>query len=217
MATEVKLWKAKDGSLHKSEIEAVEADIVLLGGDDAYFEMLVEQLEQCEERLGFNYIGFPERIAYRLMYAGYIGQLYTRVSNPEFDYQYSIYFYKLGVEPKHQLCMVIDHLRDEKYREIYGKNYVEPKIITMKLETLTLVDTHQFCLWAEEKYGMTNNEWHSKIWRGKNGLCEFILNGGPFVRFPKIEEPKTLLEEHINAFLEDFPELGGQVSFIFTS
>lgn len=219
MAKEVNYWEAQDGSLHKKEIDAVEADIVLLGGDDAYFEMLVEQLEQCKEKLTFNLIGFPDRIAYRLMYSGYIGQLYTSFSNADLAEQYSIFIYKKGVKPTMQLKMVIQHEKNEKYKhfkELYGKNYVEPKVITMKLETLSLVDTYQLCLWAEEKYGMSNNEWHKKIWRGKDGLCECFENT-TYVTFEKTTEPETLLEEHINEFLEDFPELNGKVSFIFTS
>lgn len=87
----------------------------------------------------------------------------------------------------------------------------------MSLKTITLVDTYEFCLWAERKYGMSNPVWHSKVWRGENGLCDYILNGGPYVTFSTIDKPKTLLEEHINAFLEEYPELGGKVSFIFTS
>ena len=88
----------------------------------------------------------------------------------------------------------------------------------MKLKTLTLVDTSDFMKWAMAKYGMSNSEWHKKIWRGKNGLCDYILNvGGPYVTFPRIKNPETLLEEHVNAFLDDFPELNDKVSFIFTN
>ncbi len=87
----------------------------------------------------------------------------------------------------------------------------------MKLQTITLVDTHQFLLWAEYKYGMSNSEWHTKIWRSEDGLCDYISNCGAYVTFEKIENPETLLEEHVNAFLEDYPELGGKVSFIFTN
>jgi hypothetical protein len=70
--------------------------------------------------------------------------------------------------------------------------------------------------WAMEKYGMTNSEWHKKIWNSKEGLC-YYLEDGPYVTFSKIENPKNLLEEHVNEFLNDFPELNGEVSFIFTN
>lgn len=56
------------------------------------------------------------------MYAGYVGQLYTSVSNAEFSNQYSIYFYKLGVKPQHQLNMVIEYEKNEEYKKIYGSS-----------------------------------------------------------------------------------------------
>lgn len=86
----------------------------------------------------------------------------------------------------------------------------------MKLKTLTLVDTSDFMYWAMDKYGMNNNDWHKKIWDGKKGLCSYLDNG-PYITFSKTENPETLLEEHVNAFLDDYPELNGQVSFIFTN
>lgn len=86
----------------------------------------------------------------------------------------------------------------------------------MKLKTLTLVDTTEFCRWAEEKLGMSHDEWHEKIWDGKKGL-RYYLENGPYTTFSREENPKTLLEEHVNKFLDDFPELGGKVSFIFTN
>lgn len=85
----------------------------------------------------------------------------------------------------------------------------------MKLKTLTLVDTSDFMYWAIEKYGMTNSEWHNKIWKGKEGLCSYMENG-PYITFTREENPTTLLEKHANEFLDDFPELNGKVSFIFT-
>lgn len=86
----------------------------------------------------------------------------------------------------------------------------------MKLKTLTLVDTCEFMKWAMNKYGMTNNEWHKKIWKGKGGLASY-MEDGPYTTFNKIENPNTPLEEHVNEFLDDFPELNGKVSFIFTN
>lgn len=90
----------------------------------------------------------------------------------------------------------------------------------MKLKTLTLVDTFEFTKWAQEKYGMSNNEWHKKIWSDSldgNGMCRYLEHGNSYVTFTKFEKPDNLLEEHINAFLDDFPELEGKVSFIFTN
>lgn len=87
----------------------------------------------------------------------------------------------------------------------------------MKLKTLTLVDTYEFMRWGMKKYGMTNEEWHEKIWDGKNGLCDYISNFPPYVTFSKINNPSTLLGEHVNEFLKDFPELNDSVSFIFTN
>lgn len=87
----------------------------------------------------------------------------------------------------------------------------------MKLKTLTLVDTYDFMQWAMKKYDMTNNEWHKKIWHGESDMCEQILNGGSYITYERIKNPETLLEEHVNAFLDDFPELNDKVSFIFTN
>lgn len=160
MAKEVTYWEATDGSLHKTEIEAVEADIVLLGGDDAYFEMLVEELEQCKEKLKFNYIGFPVRIAYRLMYSGYIGQLYTSFSNADLAEQYSIFFYKKGVKPTMQLKMVIQHEKDEKYKhfkELYGVK--EP---TTLREAITK-DTKSNCDYENEKFEFSDSYLNTEL------------------------------------------------------
>lgn len=85
----------------------------------------------------------------------------------------------------------------------------------MKLKTLTLVDTHQFLLWAEEKYNMTNDEWHEEIWHGEMGLL-YYLEDSKYTTFGRTENPETILEKHVNEFLDDFPELNGEVSFIFT-
>lgn len=86
----------------------------------------------------------------------------------------------------------------------------------MKLETLTLVDTCELQRWAEEKHGMSSNDWHKKIWNSEKGFL-YYMEGGPYCRFSKIESPQNLFEEHLNEFLDDFPELGGSVSFIFTN
>jgi len=87
----------------------------------------------------------------------------------------------------------------------------------MKLKTLQMIDTYEFMTWAMKKYDMTNSEWHDKIWHGESDMCEHILNGGPYITYERIENPETLLEEHVNAFLDDFPELNDKVSFIFTN
>jgi hypothetical protein len=125
MAKEVTYWEAKDGSLHKTEIEAVEADIIHFGGDDVFYEMIVDKLDDCENSIEFRYDAIPPRIAYRLMYSGYIGQLYTSVSNADSSDQYDIIFYKLGVEPTRQLNMVIQHEKVEKFKhfkELYASS-----------------------------------------------------------------------------------------------
>lgn len=83
----------------------------------------------------------------------------------------------------------------------------------MKLETITMVDTCEFERWAMEKYGMDSQEWHEKIWRAE--LCGRFEK--TWAAFTKYKEPATLLQEHINAFLDDFPELGGIVRFVFTN
>ncbi len=125
MAKEVKHWEAQDGSLHKYEIEATEADIKYVGGDDAFYDLVVEKLDSSDGSIEFRHDGIPPRIAYRLMYSGYVGQLYTHVSNADSSDQYSIIFYKKGVQPTKQLQMVIQHEKTEKYKhfkELYGSS-----------------------------------------------------------------------------------------------
>ena len=85
------------------------------------------------------------------------------------------------------------------------------------MKTLQLVDTSDFMDWAMKKYNMTNSEWHDKIWHGESDMCERIINGGPYVTYERTENPENLLEEHVNAFLDEFPDFNGQVSFIFTN
>jgi len=84
----------------------------------------------------------------------------------------------------------------------------------MKIKTLTLVDTFDFSQWAQEKYNMTNSEWHDKIWRK---FMVTYFEDGPFTTFTKIENPSNIFEEHINDFLDEFPEFKGEVSLIFTN
>jgi len=125
MAEQVNFWKSEDGSLHKTEAEAVEADIAHLGGDGEFYNLIVEKLEKCNESISFRHDAIPPRIAYRLMYSGYIGQLYTWHSNADSADQYQIIFYKKGVKPTTQLNMVIQHEKTEKYKhfkELYANS-----------------------------------------------------------------------------------------------
>jgi hypothetical protein len=85
------------------------------------------------------------------------------------------------------------------------------------MKTLQLVDTSDFMDWAMKKYNMTNSEWHDKIWHGESDMCERIINGGPYITYERTENPENLLEEHVNEFLDEFPDFNGQVSFIFTN
>ena len=120
MAVKVNYWKAIDDSLHPTEKEAVAKDLEIIG-EDAFYEKTLKLINDAYgESKSFRYNEIPETIAYRLMYAGYVGQLYTSVSNAEFDEQYDIIFYKKGIEPTKQLCMVIQHLKNEEYKKIYG-------------------------------------------------------------------------------------------------
>lgn len=86
----------------------------------------------------------------------------------------------------------------------------------MKIKTLTLVDTAEFERWACEKYNMSNDEWNKKIWRSQKGLL-YYMEDGSYSTYEKTEKPETLLEEHINDFLDEFPEFNGRVSLIFTN
>lgn len=82
-----------------------------------------------------------------------------------------------------------------------------------QLEIKTMIDSYQLCQWAQDKYGITNNEWHKKIWRGQNFCDHFMENG--MATFSYVDNPITELQEHINAFLDDYPELNGTVNFYF--
>ena len=120
MAVKVTYWKAIDDSLHPTEKEAVAKDLEILG-EDVYYEQTLKKInDSYGESKSFRYNEIPQTIAYRLMYAGYVGQLYTSVSNAEFDEQYDIIFYKRGIQPTKQLSMVIHHLINKEYKKKYG-------------------------------------------------------------------------------------------------
>ena len=86
-----------------------------------------------------------------------------------------------------------------------------------KAKTRQMVDTYELCVYAEEKYGMGNSEWHDKVWHGEGGgdygLCDYIMEGP--VTFEVTKNPKTERERQVNDFLSDNPELKGKVTFFF--
>ena len=122
MVVEVKYWKAIDDSLHPTEKEAVAKDLEVLGEDEFYQRTLNKINNAYGESKSFRYNQIPETIAYRIMYAGYVGQLYTSVSNAEFDEQYDIIFYKRGIQPTNQLSMVIQYEKNEEFKKKYGNS-----------------------------------------------------------------------------------------------
>ncbi len=80
----------------------------------------------------------------------------------------------------------------------------------------TYVDTSDFMKWACQKYNMTSNEWHKKIWRSEKGLLYYI-EGDNKVTFTQDDVlPNELLNEHLQDFFNEFPEFNGKVSMIFT-
>lgn len=62
-------------------------------------------------------------------------------------------------------------------------------------------DTTEFSDWAQEKYNMSNNEWHKKIWSPL--MCDYFMNSNSSVRFSKMENPENILDEHLNEFLDE--------------
>ena len=89
----------------------------------------------------------------------------------------------------------------------------------MRFKKLTMLDTYQFQQWAEKKYGLSNQEWHNEIWHNKNGvigLCEHF-DETTYVTFKRFAEPKSPLEIHINAFLDEYPELNNEITLEFTN
>lgn len=152
MAEQVTYWEAEDGSLHKKEIDATEADVIHYGGDESYYDMIVKRLENSDGSIIFRHDGIPSRIAYRLMYSGYIGQLHTPYSNADSPHQYTMIFYKKGVQPTRQLNMVIQHEKKEEYKhfkELYGPK--EPKTLR---ETITK-SSRSNCDYEDEKFEFT--------------------------------------------------------------
>ena len=81
-----------------------------------------------------------------------------------------------------------------------------------KLNKITKYDTYELCQYAQEKYGMTNNEWHKKVWSPY--MCNDAVEG--YLHYTKTENPENILQEQINDFLDDYPELNGEVTFEFT-
>ncbi len=70
----------------------------------------------------------------------------------------------------------------------------------------TVIDTSDFSDWSMKKYGMTNNEWHKRIWRPF--MCDYFTHGLSSVGFSKISNPENVFEEHMNDFIDENPQLG---------
>lgn len=83
------------------------------------------------------------------------------------------------------------------------------------LKLTVSIDTSEFRVYCMSKYGMTNNEWHKKVWRPF--MCDDFMNVGPFVWYEKEDKPTNILQEMINDFLDDYPELGGNIRIYFNS
>ena len=82
------------------------------------------------------------------------------------------------------------------------------------MKTKTVIDTHDFSLWAHEKYNMTNNDWNKIVWRPY--MMDYFMNGYSIVGFTKFENPKNIFEEHMNEFIDEHSELGETVWMEFT-
>ena len=80
-----------------------------------------------------------------------------------------------------------------------------------QLEKRVVVNVFQLTLYAEEKYGMENNPWHKQVWRPY--MMEYLMDG--MCTFERTDNPDNILEEQINDFLLDYPELNGSVTFYF--
>lgn len=84
------------------------------------------------------------------------------------------------------------------------------------IEPYIMIDTSDFMRYCINKYGYTNGSWHKVIWH-KCGMCESILNNGGNTQYSRTKKPENVLDEHVNDFLNDFPELEDRVTFIFTN
>ena len=82
-----------------------------------------------------------------------------------------------------------------------------------KAKIKQMVSTYELCVYAEEKYGMSNSEWHKKVWRPH--FMNYIIHGPATFDMNDVKNPSNILEEQIKDFLEDNTELNGTVTFFF--
>ena len=87
-------------------------------------------------------------------------------------------------------------------------------ITDKQLEISPMVNIYEFqkfCI--REKIVEDDREYHDKLW-DRCKLSEAFFDG-VFVIFSYFNEPKNLLQEAINEFLEFYPEFEGEVRFYF--
>ena len=79
-----------------------------------------------------------------------------------------------------------------------------------------VIDTTVFMEWAMLKYGMTNSEWHRKIWRPY--MCDYFMESRGSVGFGRVEKPENEFQVQMNDFVEEMrEELGETVWMEFTN
>lgn len=78
-----------------------------------------------------------------------------------------------------------------------------------------VIDTTDFSDWSMGKYGMSNGEWHKRVWRPF--MCDYFLESSGSVGFSKSETPENIFEEHLNDFIDEHPELGDTIWMEFTN
>lgn len=108
MANKVIYWKSVDDSLHPTEKEAVANDLLIIGEDKFYEQILKKINDAYGESKKFSYYEIPDKIIYRLINDDYIGMCSPLVSNPDLPYHYEIIIFKRGIKPTYRLDYIID-------------------------------------------------------------------------------------------------------------
>lgn len=92
------------------------------------------------------------------------------------------------------------------------KELLEP-ITSTGLKLTVCIDTYEFTKFYESQ-GSPDGEFHKVLWR------PFMSNSfmsGPYVVYTREKNPKNLLDEWINKFLDVYPEFEDRVKMIFTN
>jgi len=92
------------------------------------------------------------------------------------------------------------------------KELLEP-IESKGIKLIICVDTWDFQQFYKSQ-GSQDGDFHKVIWRPF--MCKHFMESSNYVGFSREANPKNLLDEWVNKFLDAYPEFEDSVKFMFT-